>query len=78
MLSFYILVSLIILIIILTLRKTFSDLVNKKISTDDNIKMTEFAFKRKFFKLNRKVKKQISGLSLVPNYAFIRMYIREH
>ena len=49
------------------LRKALDDGLDKKISTDDLAKMTEFVLKNKYFEFNGKVKKKFQGLLLVKN-----------
>ena len=59
------------------LRRELDNRENKKISTDDLIKMAEFVLKNNYFKFNLKVNKQISriaiGTKLAPPYACIFM-----
>ena len=59
------------------LRKAFDNRENKKISTDDFTKMTEFVLKNNYFEFNGKVKTQIwrtaIGTKFAPPYAFIFM-----
>ena len=59
------------------LRKALDNRENKKISTDDLTKMTEFVLKNNYFEFNGKVKKQISGTAIgtkfAPPYACIFM-----
>ena len=58
------------------LRKALDNQENKKISTDDLIKMAEFVLKNNYLEFFEKVKKQISGTIIVTKFfTFIRMHI---
>ena len=46
------------------LKKALNNRTNKKVSTDDLIKMAKFVLKKNYFKFNGKVKQQISGTAI--------------
>ena len=46
------------------LEKTFNNRINKKISTEDLVKMVKFVLKNNYFEFNNKVKTQISGKAI--------------
>ena len=51
------------------LRRTLDDRVNKKIGTEDLIKMAEFVLKSNYFEFNGKVKQQLSGTAIGTKFA---------
>ena len=51
------------------LRRTLDDRVNKKIGTEDLIKMAEFVLKNNYFEFNGKVKQQLSGTAIGAKFA---------
>ena len=51
------------------LRRTLDDRVNKKIGTEDLIKMAEFVLKNNYFEFNGKVKQDLSGTAIGTNFA---------
>ena len=59
------------------LKKALNNRTNKKVSTDDLIKMAKFVLKNNYFEFNGKVKQQISGTAIgtkfTPPYACIFM-----
>ena len=59
------------------LEKSLNDCTNKKVSTEDLVKMAKFVLKNNYFEFNGKVKQQISGTAIgtkfAPPYACIFM-----
>ena len=59
------------------LEKALNNRTNKKVSTEDLVKMAKFALKNNYFEFNNKVKLQISGTAIgtkfAPPYACIFM-----
>ena len=59
------------------LEKDLNDCTNKKVSTEDLVKMAKFVLKNNYFEFNGKVKQQISGTAIgtkfAPPYACIFM-----
>ena len=51
------------------LRRTLDDRVNKKIGTEDLIKMAEFVLKNNYFEFNGKVKQDLSGTAIGTSFA---------
>ena len=46
------------------LEKALNNCINKKISTEDLVKMFKFVLKNNYFEFNNKVKQQISGTAI--------------
>ena len=51
------------------LEKALNNHTNKKVSTEDLVKMANFVFKNNYFKFNAKVKQQISGTAIRTKFA---------
>ena len=62
------------------LRRTFDGRVNKKIDTENLIKMVDFVLKNNYFEFNGKVKQQLSGTAIGTKFASpypcIRLWIK--
>ena len=57
------------------LRRMLNDRVNKKIGTEDLIKVAEFVLKNNCFEFNGKVKQQLSGTAIGTKFAPPCVYI---
>ena len=59
------------------LGKALNNRTNKKVSTEDLVKMAKFFLKNNYFEYNAKVKQQISGIAIgtkfAPSYVCIFM-----
>ena len=52
-----------------TLEKALNNRTNKKVSTEDVVKMAKFVLKNNYFEFNSKVKQQISGTAIGTKFA---------
>ena len=58
------------------LEKAFNSRTNKKVSTEDLVKMVKFLLKNNYFEFNGKVKQQILGTAIGTEFApFLRLYV---
>ena len=53
------------------LEKTLSNHTNKKVSTEDLVKMAKFVLKNNYLEFNGKVKQQISGKSIGTKFVLL-------
>ena len=51
------------------LKEALNNRTNKKVSTEDLVKLAKFVFKNNYFKFNGKVKQQISGTAIGTKFA---------